>query len=355
MKRVKNNFKTLSLSLMMLLLLSNASFATEYTKTTSKSFDVNPGVLLDIRAEFGDIKAHNWDKQKISIEATITVNASNQSKADERFEKIELEMEGGKDLVSIISSIESGFFSSKSNNISIDFLIYYPRDSRLKLNMEFGSVFFEDIKGATDINMEYGSFNARELSSIENQIEISFGKFQVSKIANANIEIDYGGCEIEEANKLNLHTSFSGNINIGKVDDLILKSSYDKINIGEAKTVNGSIQFSGFSLEKLQSSIKMKTAYGSFKLLSIAPDFELIDLNSEFCSLKLYVDLTSNFNFYADVELGSFNYPKEFVTVTNFQKDVTDLLVEGYFGSKEKTKGKMRLSVDNASANILIK
>lgn len=339
----------------MLLLMSSVGFATEYTKSTKKSFDVKPGVLLEIKAEFGDIKAYNWDKQQISIEATITVDASSQDKADDRFERINLEIEGGKDLVSIISSIESGFFSKASNNISIDFLIYYPSDSRLKLNQEFGSAFFEDIKGATDIDMEYGNFNANNLSSTENQIEISFGSFQVSKVTKANIEIDYGGCEIEEVNELNLRTSFSGNVNIEKVGNLLIKSSYDKVSIGAAKNISGSTQFTSFTLQSIQNSLKMKASFGGFKVFSIAPNFELIDLSSEFCSLKLFVDAVSNFTFNADVELGSFNYPKEKVTIVNYQKDVTDELVEGYFGVKEKTKGNMRLTVQNASASINIK
>ena len=354
MKSIKNKFKTLGTVLILLLFMSNG-FATEYTKTTSKSFDVKSGALLDIKAEFGEIKAHNWDKQKISIEVTISVDAYSQSKADDRFEKIELEINGTKDLVSIISQIESGFFNKSSNKINIDFLIYYPSNCRLKLNLEFGSAFFENIDGSTDIDVEYGSFNANRLSSAENQIEISFGKFQVKEITTADIDVDYGGCEIEQAKTLNLHTSFSGNVNIEKVDDLILKSAYDKVSIGEAKNVSGSVQFTSFTIQSILENLKMKTAYGSFKVYSIASDFELIDLKSEFCSLKLYVDPTSSFTFYTDVELGSFKYPKEKVTITNFQKDVTDLMMEGYFGSKEKTKGHMRLSVDNASANINIK
>lgn len=343
------------LSFSMLLLMSSTGFGTEYTKTSSKSFDVKPGVLLDFRTEFADVKAHNWDKQKVSVEATITVEASSQSKANDRFERIKLKIDGNKDLVSIINSIESNFFGKKNNNINIEFLIYYPSNSKLKLNMEFGSAFFENIEGATDINVEYGSFNAKDLSNTSNEIEISFGKFQVSKLGGGDVEIDYGGCNIDEATTLNLRTSFSGNVNIEKINDLMLKSSYDKVSIGQANSIQGSLEFSAFTLDQLTKSIDMKAAYGSFKVYSIAKDFELIDLNSEFCSLKLYVDEDSNFSFYTDVELGSFNYPKEKVTVTDFRKDYTDLSVKGYFGSKEKIKGNMRLSVDNASANINIK
>lgn len=355
MKNLKNNLKTLGLSIILIVFLSANSYATDYTKTKSQTFKVNAGVLLDMNTEFGDIKARNWDKNEISVEATITVNANSQSKADEKFDRVQLKMDGGKDLVRIISSLESGFFSKGSNNISIDFLIYYPADSRLNLNLEFGSALFENINGNTDIEVEYGNFNANHLNGAENKIEISFGKFQTSTINEGNIEIAYGGCEIEEAKSLSLKTSFSGNVNIEKVDELLLKSSYDKVSIGEANSISGTTQFTGFTLQSINTSLKMKVEYGSFKVYNIAQDFELIDLNSQFCSLKLYVDENASFNFYTDVELGSFNYPKEKVTITNFQKDITDLMMEGYFGNKAKAKGNMRLSVDNASANINIK
>ena len=49
MNNIQNKLQTIGLSIIMLLLMSSNSFGTEYSKTTSKSFDVKPGVLLDIR------------------------------------------------------------------------------------------------------------------------------------------------------------------------------------------------------------------------------------------------------------------------------------------------------------------
>lgn len=355
MKSIKNKLKIAGLSLVALFIFSSTAFATEYTKTSSKSFDVKSGALLDLNTEFGDIKAYNWDKQKISIEATITVNASSQSKADDRFKRIKLEIDGDNNIVRVLSKIESGFFNKSGNDISIDFIIYYPSDIRLSMNLDFGSAIFEDIKGVTDIDVSYGSFNAGNLSAINNEIQVSFGKLQVVNIAEGNIEIEYGSCEIEESKNLDLRTSFSGNVNIEKVGKLILKSGYDKVSIGEADEISGSIEFTSFTLQILHTSLDMKAAYGGFKVYAIDPNFKLIDLRSEFCGIKLYVDPNSNFTFYTDVELGSFDYPKEKITITNFQKDVTDLMMEGYFGSKEKAKGNMRLAVEHASATINLK
>jgi len=355
MKNKTKHIKIIGVGLLAFLLFVSNGYSAEYTKTTSKSFDVNKNVLLDISTEFGEIKAYNWDKQKISIEATITVEASSQSKADDRFERIKLQIDGGKDLVSIISSIESGFFGKVGNNISIDFIIYYPVDCRLKLKTSFGSAFFESINGSTDISVDYGGFTVESLLNSENRIKIGFGKFQAAKITKANVEVDYGSCQIEEIDILSLKTSFSGNVNIDKVNSLSIKSAYDKISIGKVKVISGSTQFTSFVIDELQKNLTMKTSYGSFKINSVVSDFELIDINSNFCGIKLGVDSNANFSFYADIEHGSFNYPKEKVTITNLQKDVTDLLMEGYFGVKEKVKGSIRLSIEHASANILIK
>jgi hypothetical protein len=350
-----NQMKNAVLGLLTFMVFISNGYATEYTKTSNKTFDVNKNVLLDIRTEFGEIKAYNWDKQKISVEATITVEADSQSKADERFERIKLQMDGGKDLVNIISSIESGFFGKAGNTIRIDFIIYYPSDCRLNLKTSFGSAFFETVNGYADISVDYGNFNVKNLLYTDNRIDIGFGKLNATQITNATVEVDYGSCQIEKIETLNLKTSFCGNVNIDNVNTLNIKSAYDKINIGNVTFINGSSQFTTLIIEEFEKKLILKTSYGSFKINSVASEFELIDVNSNFCSIKLGVLPSAHFSFYVDIDHGSFNYPKEKVLITNVQKDVTDLLMEGYFGSKEKAKGNIRLSVDHASANLFIK
>lgn len=354
MKR-NNSLLSFGIVFFLLMLVGSQAQATEYTQTQKKSFKVKKGALLNINTEFSEVKAYNWDKSEISVEATITVDASSESKANDRFDRIDIKLDGNPDLVNIISRIESGFFNKNNNNIHIEFLVYYPQNIRLKTNMQFGKAFFENIDGDTDIDNEYSGFNAQNLSSTENQIQIAFGSLALDKITQGRIEVEYGTCQIEEAEKLNLRTSFSGDVSVEKVDELILKSAYDKIYIGQVNNISGSAEFSGFNLDILNESMDMKASYGSFKVRSISNDFSSIILKSEFCALKLYVEPTASFQFSADVELGSFNYPKENVTVTSFQKDITDLRVEGYFGSNEKAKGTMRFTVENASANINLK
>jgi len=74
------------------LILSFQLFAVkeEYTKKISKSFDVNKDALLVINNKFGKVHCENWDKNNISIEVIITIEASNEEKANKYFDDVDI-------------------------------------------------------------------------------------------------------------------------------------------------------------------------------------------------------------------------------------------------------------------------
>ena len=78
--------KTLKISLLVVLLGvivgTQAIAKEEFTKKISKSYDVNKDATLAIKNKFGKIHCQNWDQNAISIEVTITLEASNQEKAN---------------------------------------------------------------------------------------------------------------------------------------------------------------------------------------------------------------------------------------------------------------------------------
>jgi len=88
--------KTLKISLLVLLLGafvgSQAIAKEEFTKKISKSYDVNKEATLAIKNKFGKIHCQNWDKNSISIEVTITLEASSQEKANKYFDRINIEV-----------------------------------------------------------------------------------------------------------------------------------------------------------------------------------------------------------------------------------------------------------------------
>ena len=339
-----------------LISLPSLSFAKgDFSKPTKKEFKINKNALLRLNCEFTDIKAYQWDKDMISMEVTVTVDAKNQSKADDKFEKVLIEMTGSNTEVGLTTGLKKGYFgNNNNNNIDIEVIIYYPSHISLNIDNEFGSTFFEDIDGSVRVDISYGNFEAQNLTNTEIDIEAEFGQIEVKRFQAGKVDVAYGGFTTDFAGALNLESAFSNN-EIETVDHLQLETAYDKNYIGHATTAFINSEFSSVRIDHLEKSLDLSIAYGGFKLKSIAEAFENIKISSEFTSVDLYFSSPLNFAFKASAEMGSINYPKDLATITFIEKEMLELDLEGYFGNAKGQSPKLNITVENASADINLK
>jgi len=352
--------KTLSNKIaFLILLMSFISYSAisakggEFSKTTNKEFKINTGALLNINTEFTDIKAINWDKDIISIEVIVSVDARNLNQAEDKFNNIKVKMEGNSDEVSLETELRSSFFGNKNNNIDIEVIIFYPQHISLKLVNEFGDCIFENIDGPIDINMAYGNFNAKDLLNHQLDIDVEFGKVEVNRFQAGDVEVAYGGFTAEIVGILNLDSEFSS-CEIELVDQLELSSAYDKIYIRQLGSSNIESEFTSLRIEKLSKSLKLETAYGSFKLRDIAPDFEMIDIKSEFTSIKLIFKQNAAFAFEVEAEMSDFDFPKDLAHITYLEKEMFELSLKGYIGDTQGEAPKVILYLENANTVLEI-
>ena len=327
----------------------------DFTKTNKKEFSIQKDAKLSINTEFTDIKAFNWDKDKISIEVSITVSAKNESDAQKKYERAEVKMEGSPTEVSLYIGLNSNLFKNNSNDeIDMEVIIYYPNYIQLDLRNEFGGSLFEDIFGKVETHTSYGSFEARDLTNDELELDSEFGSISIRRFQAGKVNIAYGNLNIEEAFRLRLDSEFSTN-EISKVEELDLKTAYDKCTIDECGSAKIESEFSGLRIDQLLNKLEIEIAYGSLKLNSIAPEFSYINIDSEFTGVKLEFDSPLNFAFKVSAEMGDFKYPKELAKITHLQKEMLELDMEGYFGSAKGQSPKVIISIENASASIVTK
>lgn len=327
----------------------------DYSKPTKKEFEVNKNALLELDCEFTDVKAYNWDKDVISIEVTVTVDAKSESDADDKFEKVLIEMSGTKSAVSLRTGLNKGYFGkNKNNSIDIEVIIYYPSHINLDLDNEFGSSFFEDIDGKVNVDISYGNFEARNLINSELDLEAEFGQIKVKRFQSGKVEVAYGGFIADIAGALKLNSAFSSN-EVESVDHMELETAYDKNYFGSVSTAFVNSEFSSVRIDYLEKHLELSVAYGSFKLKSISETFEKIQINSEFTSVDLYFKTPLNFAFKLSAEMGDIDYPKDLAKITFLEKEMMELNLEGYFGNAKGQSPKLILEVENASANINIK
>lgn len=342
--------------LSILMILPALSFAKgDFSKPIKKEIAVKKGVILDINSEFTDIKAFNWNKDIISIEVTITVDANNESKAQSKFDNVLVDISGSSSKVTLETGLQSSFFGrNNNNNIEIEAIIYYPSYIQLELNNEFGNSIFEDIDGITNIDISYGNFTAKNLNNSNLQLEAEFGQIEVDKFQSGKAKVSYGGFTCNTVGAIKLNSEFSTN-EIENVDHLELSSGYDKNFIGQVNIAFVETEFSNLRIDQLKKHLELETAYGSFTLKEISANFDLVDINAEFTGVDLVFPENSSFAFKADIEMGNLNYPKDKAKITSLTKEMLELSIEGYFGSAKGQSPKLKLNVENASANISFK
>ena len=354
---MKTNYLKTTLVFLILALITAPVFSSskeDFSKPIKKEFNISKGAVLSINSEFTDIKAINWAKDVISVEVIITVDAKNAEKAKSRFENVTMEIDGNEKQVTIITGLDKTYFGNKkNNNIDIEVLIYYPEHIQLDLNNEFGSNIFENISGIVNVDIAYGSFKAASITNSDVDIDMEFGKINIERIQSGTVDVAYGEFNTTTAGVIKLNSEFSSN-EIESIERLDLNSAYDKVYIGNVNNIFANKEFTSLRIDKLGKSLKLVTAYGSIKVNNIASDFELIDVQSEFTGVHLNFPTNPSFAFKASVEMGDIKYPKDLVSITNYEKEMFSLDLEGYFGNAKDDSPKVILSLENASAYIKI-
>jgi hypothetical protein len=331
--------------------VSNGSPLEDFTKTSKKEFKIEKGAKLKINAAFTDIKAYNWGKDIISIEVSVNLDAKNESKAEERFNRLIIEMQGSSELVSLTTGLKKGFNNNGNTKLDIEAIIYYPSHIKLDLENEFGSCFFEDVDGSAEIKIVYGDLNAQNLNNNDLDLDVEFGNVHLQKFQAGKVEIAYGGLETQYVGMLQLKSEFSS-VDIEEINQIELETAYDKIFIGTCNSAFVEAEFSTIRIDKISKSLELDTEYGSFHLKSIHPEFDLIKIDSEFAGINLLFEEPLNFAFKADIDMGDFKYPEDLAKITFYEKEMLEMSIKGYFGNADNQEAKVELNLKNASASI---
>lgn len=94
----KQAFKLLAVFLS---LISMETYGQKQRKTFSESFDVAADAVLDINTSHADIEFETWNKNKVVIEATITIEGASEEEAKDYFENGGFEIMGNSSRITV--------------------------------------------------------------------------------------------------------------------------------------------------------------------------------------------------------------------------------------------------------------
>jgi len=143
-----------------------------------------------------------------------------------------------------------------------------PKNTKLLLENRHGDIRVNNATGPLDVNLQFGKFYANDLSE-------------------ANLNIQHGGATINQCENLKIKSSFS-KYDLGKIGFLSGSMSHDGFKIDETGSADLKSDFSSTDIGKLKHSIRMnQISHGSLKIAHVDENFSNIKVDANFSTVKI--------------------------------------------------------------------
>jgi len=337
--------------LLILLLVPTALMATELkgkytkTKTIKKEFSVNKNALVELRNKYGSIDIKTWFKNQVSIEIIITTNGSDESKVQNRLENISIDFESSSQRIYAKTHFEKynnnwTFFGGSNNvNMNIKYIVRMPISNNLDIHMDYGDVMIDKLEGKANIDCDYGKLFAGELLNDDNYIDLDYSRGStIDQINGGKINIDYTTIDIEKAGDINLNTDYS-NTTFQEINTLDFNSDYGNITVENAHTIIGNSDYVRLKFGEISNQIIIDSDYGNINIEKMGEDFNLVDINSKYTTVKIGVDSNSSFSLTAHAQYSNIKVPSEF----NFTKQIEKNSKKHYEGTYNGSNGHIKI------------
>jgi len=334
--------------------LSPAAYAqtvSKEAKISARFSGVKEKLVIDNR--YGKLTINTWDKNEVTVDITVTAKAKSADDAQKILEAISITQPKDKSdgiyYKTVIGKQKHGITSSE---MSINYVINMPRRQTAEFTNKFGDIELSDVTGKLTIDLEYGALKTGALSGSDNDIKVSFGSATIAYIEAGSIKSSYSKLSIGKAGTIDVSNQFE-TTTITSVRDLHIEQKYGDLKIGTVGQLKGSAQFASLSVDKLQKSLQMTLKYSSSASFdNIGPEVDNLDINSSFSSLYFHFDNDASLAGDVDVSFGSVDNNSQNISFTTLRSGMAGQ------GSSYKAKigsGRGTLALNVSYGNIVVK
>ena len=354
---MKNSAKHIQIVLVTLLLVMlqrsvQAFDRVEVSKIISEKYSMDAGDIAELTNKHGKMHINTWDKPEITVEVTVRAWGSNERRAKETLDRIQIKhgKTGNTVRFETVINASSGVNISNSNGFEINYLVNMPAKNGLRLNNRYGAVFLDSFSGALDAVVKFGSFKANKITGENKKIDISYSNADIEQLESGMLDLSYGNGIIREGGKITVNNRY-GKMTYENIKELHTDTKYGDILIeNEAETVIGNIAYSDFKAHRLKKEIRMEARYaGSFSIDEVSKGFSEIDLQGAYSSFTVYFGSGHNFDFSASTAYGSVIME---VAGANVRRDISQLQTQTLEGRVGKGGAKVRINTKYGSIRM---
>jgi len=329
----------------------------EYVKEINKTFDASRKGELAIINKHGKVDIKTWDKPEVKIDVKIIVQAKDGDRAEDIFERINIDFNNGDDFVKAVTNISSkkkstsmwsGWGTASSRDeFEINYEVSMPNDNRLDVRNKYGDTYVAETNGPVNAEVGYGSIRFEGVNN-ELKLYLGYGDATVIKAESVTAEVNYSKIGIRYADDADLNTKYSkvnietvGSMRtITKYDEVTINSAgtlrtegkYGKFNINQIKKLIADGKYTDYIIGSLTSEADVVLSYGGLSIESLKEGFNNVRLDGSYANFKIVTDRNINYKVDASASYGDVKLPED--VKTTYKRDSGySYRVEGLVGN----------------------
>jgi hypothetical protein len=323
-------------------------------KRLSYSYILNPKDKISINNQFGDVKMKIWDQNAIKVDILITGSAPTEGKAREFVRMVDIinqRTTGQVNFQTVLDKSNSTYKnnlnwalkSEDKNQLSVDYLVYLPKNHALIIDNSFGDIYLPNTESAVQLKQNHGTLFAEDITNNESNVEINYGKAFIKSMHGGELKAEHSVLHLNEANKTRLQNKF-GNLQVKELID-----------------VDGIISYSTGFFETIKEAANFKIDFSDgLRLGTIDEDVKVLELDCNYSSIELPVNQEGNYDFDVKTVNGKVIFPqnREVRFLRNSDTDDKNkqtIINRFYSGSIGEGTHKTKVIIKSSNGSIRIK
>ncbi len=300
------NYKRLLFLWLVIVMFSGGIKSQIYTDHIIRKYKISTKSIVEVINKYGKVHVRTWEKDSVRFEVDLRIQTTNPQKLQKLKNQVQFDFTSTNYYVTAktVFTKSGGIFSDvvetlvPSNTVTINYTVYIPQTTTLKVENKFGDVYIDDFKGNLSLVLSNGNLKANYLQG-NTSISLTSGDGNITQIDKGTIDVAYSDFEVRNGGILNFD-SRSSRIEVRKADRIKVYSRRDKYYIDEIKEISGDGDFTTIDIRKVDTEFNMRLKYGEARIEGISSGFSLINISSLYTDIdllfkkgaKYYLDIT---------------------------------------------------------------
>lgn len=264
-----------------------------YTRTVTKTFQVNEGARLRIDNKYGKIDLRTWDNNQIRAVVTITTAASTDQAAQELASQVDIQTSQSGSTVSLAtqySGSTSGSFwkrffgvsgSQGRSSVHIDYEVMIPRSlAATDISNNYGDVAGSDLPGNVDVRLNYGHFHLSKIAG-KLALSVNYCEGSLAGIANGVISGNYTNFQLDNVRNVKIQSNYS-DYKIATGTGLTMSANYGSFSADRLSGISSQSNYTDYKIGTLGGTSSLNTTYGDIRIQTLAQDFGGLNLRGTY-------------------------------------------------------------------------